>query len=221
MVNVYFKVIDSTTNAILKELRDLRNNNVRIWVKREDNENNKAILHIRDKKIIEHDLTNKELNCYCWNINKEQVDRVYEGLEHLISRYIADKTTFVCIDNVEHDNNLLILFQDAKHKNDYPKEFIKIPCYKEWLAFSEYLKEQQIFTFSLKDKTRFDKCPDIQVKGSTVYKEKGTGYLWYFDNFHGTHYEVFDKTGNKHLGEADLNGKLDRSKADKDKKLYI
>lgn len=57
----------------------------------------------------------------------------------------------------------------------------------------------------------------MSVQGATVYKEKSTGYYWYLDNFHKTHYEVFDKTGKKHIGEANLDGKIDFSRADSKK----
>ena len=38
---------------------------------------------------------------------------------------------------------------------------------------------------------------------------------------HKTHYEVFDKTGRKHLGEANLEGTIDSGKADPSKHLDI
>ncbi len=67
---------------------------------------------------------------------------------------------------------------------------------------------------------RFQKTKH-QVKGATMYHEIATNYYWYLDTFHGsdtqdTHFEVFNAQ-KIHLGEADLNGNIDTSKADKDK----
>ena len=38
---------------------------------------------------------------------------------------------------------------------------------------------------------------------------------------HKTHYEVFDNTGKKHLGEANLNGVLYKDKAEKGRMLNV
>ena len=39
--------------------------------------------------------------------------------------------------------------------------------------------------------------------------------------FHKTHYEVFDSTGKKHLGEADMDGNLDEDKSDTSKSAIL
>lgn len=67
-----------------------------------------------------------------------------------------------------------------------------------------------IYRFSLKDDTRFKKDGRI-VQGQNVYREIGTGYYWYLDNFHKNHYEVFDGS-NQHIGTANMDGNIDRSK---------
>lgn len=72
--------------------------------------------------------------------------------------------------------------------------------------------------FSLKDASRFMGTGHV-VKGARVYQECDTEYYWYKDTFHHNHYEVFDRNGN-HLGEANLSGDLDTSKADPNKKLW-
>ncbi len=68
---------------------------------------------------------------------------------------------------------------------------------------------------------RFERTQS-QYDGRTIYKERETGYLWYVDNLHygkAAHLEVFDKTGNNHIGESDLEGNIDRAKSDKKKSL--
>lgn len=67
-----------------------------------------------------------------------------------------------------------------------------------------------IYSFSLKDGTRFQKDGRI-VQGKNVYREIDTGYYWYLDNFHKDHYEVFDRNG-QHIGTANEKGVIDPSK---------
>lgn len=222
MINIYFHVIDPGTNSILKILRNLRNQNIKLWFNTSDNK--EAINFIKDKSLIEYRKANNGLGCYLWNISDTETVPLYnnDGLFHLVSRYTSDKTDFVCIDSKEYAKNQLVLFQDAIHKREYPKEFIKIPCYKDWDSLFLYLKNKGLFSFSLTDTNRFQKCANIEpVQGASVYKELATGYYWYMDNFHKTHYEVFDSSGKKHLGEASLDGIIDKKKADKGKHLKL
>lgn len=222
MINIYFHVIDSETNQILRILRKLRHQDIKLWFNKLDC--NTAVNYIKDKSLIEHKGADNELVCYLWNILEEKIDSLYnnDGLFHLISRYVSDKTDFVCIDSKDYAKKQLILFQDAIKKTEYPKALIKIPCYKDWDSLFEYLKDKGLFSFSLKDTQRFQKCANIgPVQGASVYKELTTGNYWYKDNFHKTHYEVFDSSGRKHLGEADLDGVIDKSKADACKRLML
>lgn len=73
--------------------------------------------------------------------------------------------------------------------------------------------------FSLLNCCFFEKTTFIQ-QGKAVYKEIETGYFWYLDNFHKTHYEVFDSKG-QHLGEASLEGKLDKTKKDNGRTIKV
>jgi hypothetical protein len=73
----------------------------------------------------------------------------------------------------------------------------------------------------LRDNNRFERT-EGQYDGRIIYKEKETGYLWYVDNLHygkATHLEVFDKIGNNHIGESDLEGNIDKAKSDNKKNL--
>jgi hypothetical protein len=74
----------------------------------------------------------------------------------------------------------------------------------------------------LDDKERFRKTSNI-FQGRNIYVERETCTYWYIDNLHigkASHFEVFDKRG-KHIGEANLNGDIDISKRDPNKKLKI
>lgn len=216
MVNIYFHTVDTRTMDVLRALRDLRSKNIKLWFNKNDNKG--AIGYIKDKNLIEHQTVDYELSCFCWDIANIHACPLYDndGLFHLVSRRTSENTDFVCVDSTECMHNQLVLFQDAAHKADYPKEFIKIPCYNDWENLLGYLYGQNVFSFTLNDINKFDRCC-MSVQGATVYKEKSTGYYWYLDNFHKTHYEVFDKTGKKHIGEANLDGKIDFSRADSKK----
>jgi hypothetical protein len=65
---------------------------------------------------------------------------------------------------------------------------------------------------------RFKKTARASGQGTVIYQELETGNYWYFDNFHKTHFEVFNPL-NEHLGEADLRGILNTTKQDKTKKI--
>ena len=67
--------------------------------------------------------------------------------------------------------------------------------------------------------SRYARAEQI-FQGEPVYREQKAGHLIYLDHLHKTHYEVFDPQG-KHLGEMSLNGDLDRSKADPNKRLSV
>ncbi|MEM6299433.1 MAG: hypothetical protein AAF740_12165 [Bacteroidota bacterium] len=85
--------------------------------------------------------------------------------------------------------------------------------YKTW-----YDELQGSRPFTLENNPDFQ-LTELKVQGKKVYQEKKTGRFWYLDNLHRDHFEVFDKTGKIHLGEANMQGEIDESKADSDKKL--
>ena len=73
------------------------------------------------------------------------------------------------------------------------------------------------------DSQRFEYTQRIhKPSGRKIYREILSGRYWYIDNLHfgqKSHIEVFDPTGKKHIGEADLiRGEVDQTKADPDKK---
>ncbi|MFM7408517.1 MAG: hypothetical protein ACKO3K_18140, partial [Cuspidothrix sp.] len=75
----------------------------------------------------------------------------------------------------------------------------------------------------LRDGVRFRKTSN-RCQERVIYCELITGYYWYVDNLHhgkAAHLEVFDKTGKKHLGEADLDGNINYFKSDSDKSIDV
>jgi hypothetical protein len=75
----------------------------------------------------------------------------------------------------------------------------------ERVHFDDFLRNNSEFR-----KTKFD------VQGRPVYKNKISGQLWYLDNLHRDHFEVF--SGRLiHIGEATLEGNMIENSRDKDK----
>lgn len=71
----------------------------------------------------------------------------------------------------------------------------------------------------LRNPARFRKTAII-FQGRSVFEEIETKRLWYLDNFHKNHFEVFDKNI-KHLGEANLEGNfLERTRDPKKDKTF-
>ena len=223
MVNIYFCRVNEQTFPILQKLRDVRNKNIRLWFDK-GSAANKVVGMIKDKLFVKHDAINNEISCFRWDIDDERACHLNDAdceQRHLVSRKVLDGTDFICVDSEEHANKQLVFFQDAVYLEEYPMEFVKFPCFSSSVELFDYLTTVNAFAFTLDDKGRFQKCKGLVEQGASVYKEKKTGNYWYRDMLHKTHYEVFDSTGRKHLGEADLNGMLDTSKADKTKVLVV
>lgn len=219
MLNIYFHVLDEVTQPIYKELRDLRPKEIKLWFNSVDCDRNK--IQQRDKRLIDRNVKDDDLFCFLWNIKKTEVVSLYgDGLKHLATWHDTFQENFICIDRLVPPKNRLVLFRDAVHKEDHPKEFIQVPCFNDLGKLIDYLKNLGFFQFSLENSKRFTKTSFV-IQGVPVYQENSTKYYWYLDNFHQTHYEVFDSNGKRHLGEADLDGNLDKSKKDKSKKAIF
>jgi len=102
------------------------------------------------------------------------------------------------------------VFKDAKHIRHLPSQFIQIPHVAERNELEIWLATYHQLTFSLLDRTRFQRTSYVQ-HGKPIFKEVDTGYLWYLDNLHKDHYEVFNAQ-RQHIGIADMKGEIDHSK---------
>ena len=214
--NIYFPVIDDRTRPILLKLRDERASCIKLWFNA--SEEDQVVVKMRDKDIIQYPEINNELTCYLWDITSGTAIGQYSGFEHLVSRCVSFDTEFICVVNKEYCNDQLVLFQDARHRDDYPQKFILVKCFSTYDALIAHLRKQGAFRFNLEDANKFKRCQNFLVQGAKVYQELSTGRYWYLDNLHKNHYEVFSST-KRHLGEADLDGNLDVSKADSSKHL--
>ena len=107
----------------------------------------------------------------------------------------------------------------AVSKNQQPH--IELDCLNNTAAFEQWVKDK-LYQLSFLDKNpqRFTKTNKISILNTVIYIEDKTKYYWYFDNYHNTHFEVFNKL-EIHLGEANLDGILDPNKADKKKNYKL
>jgi len=108
------------------------------------------------------------------------------------------------------ENEFVSVFKDAKHLRHLPGQFIQIPHVTEQDELEIWLVTNHQLAFSLLDKIRFQRTSYVQ-QGKPIFREIDTGHLWYLDNFHKDHYEVFNAQ-RQHIGIADLQGKIDSSK---------
>lgn len=101
----------------------------------------------------------------------------------------------------------------------YNSKFVKNVLYNLYSANTSSLPFEEP-PFSVSDISRFKKT-NFHHNNEPIYKEIKTGYYWYNDYFHRTnkaHFEVFDAQGN-HIGEASMQGILNRQKSDKTKTI--
>lgn len=123
-----------------------------------------------------------------------------------------------------HRRDIMPVIKDAVHIKGLPK-LCCIPYFNPVNTFIEWYRVQiNNRPFSLQDPVRFERtCYLSPGSQERVYKERETSHYWYYDFFHKDnkeHYEVFDECG-KHLGEADMCGKLDSTKKDSRKLLNL
>lgn len=132
----------------------------------------------------------------------------------------ADKTILINIaDTYVNNRESIHIIKDAVHYNDLPI-LVSIPTVNNEIEFSQWFTTLSTPNFSLTDKARFQ-ATAFKWHKQKIYRETTTNYFWYYDFFHDTnkkHFEVFNAQG-IHLGEASIDGILDGSKADNQKRI--
>lgn len=99
-------------------------------------------------------------------------------------------------------------------------EGVNLDCLDNKAAFEQWVQDKLDSRNFLEKNTDKFKRTSFIYDGATVYVETDTGNYWYLDNLHKNHFEVFNKQG-EHLGEADLDGRLNQEKKDAGKKFSI
>ena len=147
-----------------------------------------------------------------WNYDKSPnvVDPPHKILIEMTERkYQYPQEESVLLDScesMEACREVLLTFKDAKHKKECPASFVKIPHVFSQAELELWLKTNHIKSFSLFDKSRFQRTGRT-YHAKPIYQEVGTGYYWYLDNLHKDEYEVYN-SNRDHIGTATFEGEM-------------
>lgn len=221
-VNILVTNINPDIRDTIQELRNIRSRNIKIWIPSDvlakDKQYNQSALMPLEKNIN----PDKNLTCYRWNINNSETLPIEELYLYWIKRY-DDSQEWVILTESQYPKQSMNLFLDALHIQNLPERWYKYKCFSSREQVISFCKEVGAICFALCENARFSIAYGISSQGGAkVYIEKETGYLWYLDKFHNDHCEVFDSTGKKHIGVADIStGEIDPSKAVKGRMIMI
>jgi hypothetical protein len=131
-----------------------------------------------------------------------------------------------CVEHFQHPD-IRECFSIPIVKNNSEEFPVKLDCLDNKFAIENWLREKQVLKDPdledcLKDTARFEKT-SIICQGKSVYREIATQNLWYLDNLHRSHFEIFDPTGKRHirLGNLDGSSRESTKKEKQDKKPII
>lgn len=221
IINILIPTITSSIRSIIDELWSIRSKKLKLWIPQDvlsnDGQYNQSALVALETNIK----TDLGISCYKWDIGNTEILPVDKLYNYWIERY-DDSQKWAILTEETNPKQTLCLFLDAQHKTELPDKWYRYKCFSDRDSIISFCAKSGVMDFALCRGARFDKAGEITaVKGAVVYKERETGYFWYFDTFHQDHYEVFDATG-KHLGESNMqNGIIDKTKADKNKHLEL
>jgi len=158
-----------------------------------------------------------------WNSDKfPYVKLTLKIIEEIAERIISNQNEkfllFNISKNIETDRDVLLVCKDDKHSQDLPK-FARIQYIIDEHSLDSWLSRNHIVEFTLPNNNNFKETKLVE-NGERVYLEIKTGNYWYLDNLHKTHYEVCDSNGN-HIGEANLQGEIDRTKKVKGRTIKL
>lgn len=176
------------------------------------------------RNIGVNNLIKSDCKYFNWNINNtsnnESNTLIAEATESILNQANDHKTILINISRAHKTNRECIhVIIDAIHYNELP-QLVTIPIVNNEIEFSEWVLTLPKASFSLKDKRLFQ-LTKYKWEKQSIYYDIKNGNFWYYDYFHKEnkkHYEVFDQNG-IHLGEANIFGILDRSKACNSKKI--
>lgn len=171
-----------------------------------------------EKKINNSTIYNK------WNLTKFEVQSCEDSIALISERLYSDSNYKYILLNLENGietcRNKILVFRDCKHL-DYPDYFVKIDYVINHTELIEWLKTNHVKDFSLKDESKFQKKPSINVKGATAYLEIATRRYWHLDTFHKyIEYEVYDSDG-IHIATANENGEINVEGKENGRKITI
>lgn len=178
----------------------------------------------KGSKLIRHFLTLKSIDVntrplkdrsckyVLWNYDKSPnvVDPPHKILIEMTERKyqysLEDSVLLDSCNSLEACRGVLLTFKDAKHKEECPASFVRIPHVLSQAELELWLKTNHVKSFSLFDKSRFQRTGRT-YHAKPIFQEIGTGYYWYLDNLHRDEYEVFNPNCD-HIGTATLEGEM-------------
>ena len=222
IINILIEGQSDKVKIIAQSLRNLRNSSFHFWISRNLSKLS-PYNQWKDAKIIENDTPSIEGSCFQWNSDTassaEDGDFVHRCL---LSRSLSYKSRFIVVSDTVFPCGQMVLFNDVKSDKALPDVFHHFDCYEDSASLLEYLRKNKVIPeISLSDKNLFEKASGFNPQqGAVVHRELSTRRLWYADNLHKDHYEVFDPSGQHHLGivRKDGGGELEPNSADPSKK---
>lgn len=222
MINIYVRHLDVSTFQIIRFLRSTYSDTFKFWFSSVDFQDLR-ILRWKDKGNIETILKDATLLYFEWNISIPQFTQLYNGESYLYSLQSLVNDNILILDNQSISKNQYALIVDSQYNNSFPKVLL-FPYITNSSDVCNYCKttwNRTFNIFSLKDANRFQISEKLTRKeGTYVAQEKATGYYWYMDMLHKTHYEVFDVQG-LHMSEANLEGEFIPNSKHKGRKIDL
>ncbi len=166
---------------------------------------------IRTISVEAKNHTDVSCNYFKWDLGDFKIDYSNDILSIMAERIFKQplNENHILI-NFNHDisssSSRFYVFKDAHHKLELPNNFAQIPFVENGEDLITWLATYKVKAFSLLDRRSFTRTNFIQ-QGQTAFRENSTGNLWYLDNLHKNHYEVFNSI-KQHLGKATLEGEL-------------
>ncbi len=169
------------------------------WISGQVHSHEDKFLYVSPKKDI-------------YDVSKTSIAEVTERtLQNPNNNYLLVNfiNSIFCVENFQHPD-IRECFSIPIVKNNSEEFPVKLDSFDNKSAIENWLREKQILKDPeledcLKDATRFEKT-SIICQGRSVYREISTQYLWYLDNFHRNHFEIFDPTGKHHIRYGYLDG---------------
>lgn len=226
MLHIFIPEYTAFEQGIVRYLRDRREKAIKIWFPKAIIRNDNTLKCAYDINAVEDKATiNSSTLCFEWDFSNYSVQLLDYSFQcwQQISSIFESKDEFVILSSKTRIKDRVTLFVDSINNKDYPQKFI-FPCLSSQKELDDILKKRDFLIYKF--------CPGVQfevanntfthTRGAKVLREIKTGYYWYLDTFHRDHFEVFDNTGKKHIGEASITtGMIDKTKADKGKKAIL
>lgn len=187
-------------------------------------QNDRTLKTASDIRILENGV-NPDLSvcCFEWDYNNSlahPIQPLQSIYNYCVESSSIDVYDWAILTERVYPKRAMFIFQDAPHKPQLPDDWHCYPCFcnkNELIAYCNII-EAPIYGLSGNSSFKPSKNKYKHTRGAQVFEQNKTGRLWYLDTLHKDHFEIFDRTGMIHLGEADrATGILDPTKADPNK----